>query len=69
VARNFIRKSSDLKEQEDFRMAVTADYSLGESGGPIVNDGSLIKMMWFWKSICFEKVLWYTRLTLNLGLR
>jgi serine protease Do len=46
VARNFIRNPSNQKEDEDFRMAVTADYSLGMSGGPIVDgNGNLIGLV------------------------
>jgi len=46
VARNFIRNPSNQKEDEDFRMAVTADYSLGMSGGPIVDSsGNLIGLV------------------------
>jgi serine protease Do len=46
VARNFIRNPSNQKDDEDFRMAVTADYSLGMSGGPIVdNSGNLIGLV------------------------
>jgi len=46
VARNFIRNPSNQKDNEDFRMAVTADYSLGMSGGPIVDaNGNLIGLV------------------------
>jgi serine protease Do len=46
IARNFIREPSTNKPDEDFRMAVTADYSLGMSGGPMVdNMGNLIGLI------------------------
>ncbi len=38
VAKNFIMHPGGLRDNEQARMAVTADYSLGESGGPIVNN-------------------------------
>lgn len=38
VAKNFIKHPDSLHQHEQARMAVTADYSLGESGGPIVNN-------------------------------
>ena len=46
VAQNFIRDQKNPQVGEDFRMAVTADYSLGQSGGPIVNEfGNLVGMV------------------------
>jgi S1-C subfamily serine protease len=46
VARNFIRDPAHPKPGEDFRMAITAEYSVGESGGPVVNEfGNLVGMV------------------------
>lgn len=46
VALNFIRDPASPKRGDEFRMAITADYSVGESGGPVVNEfGNLIGMV------------------------
>lgn len=46
VALNFIRDPAHPKRGEEFRMAITADYSVGESGGPVVNEfGNLVGMV------------------------
>lgn len=46
VALNFIRDPVSPERGDEFRMAITADYSVGESGGPVVNEfGNLIGMV------------------------
>lgn len=46
VAKNFVRKERLPNGEEDFRMAITADYSLGMSGGPITDEkGNLAGMV------------------------